>query len=512
MANETVIVIRAQDQASAALESINERIQSLTSSLVSGVGLVAGSVAAIASSKKLLQIMESSQEAYLDSRKALRDLNETQVEYVNQLQNVIGLEDESTGNLIRRAKLLGVQEEQIKDVTTAAVGLAEVTGMSLESSLMKVNEAINGNANAWASYLPAIREVKSEEEKLAIIMEAAERGIDKRLEKGGDIEGALSRRSAAFQDLQASIGAVIAPTVMMQDTLAAMATVAADAIDGLAERFSGSGSTMTTVARVAAETFVGAISVFRVGFERIGDILELTKVTVEFNLRFYFETIRHTLAVQIPQLLVWFANNWQAAFEDMFSFARTVTVNGFQVLTDLFRAGWKAITERTEQSQIDMAFAVVKAVNTNLLEGFEATAEALPDLIGRKLTDREIELLTKMGILGKKLGGAFQQAIIDGTADLKDVFDSFRDTSGLNFDLSTLGAPESSRSNELRAVESRLLTRGPAETPLDAIRASSENTAKATGKAAELLTEINNELKEQKPGNDRQTLGVEFVD
>lgn len=101
---------------------------------------------------------------------------------------------------------MGVTSDQIVAATRAAIGLSEVTGSDLESSMMLVTKAIYGNWTAIGKMIPAIKALKSDEEKLAFLEKISARGQEQRIKSQESLAGASERLSFAYEGLKKSTG------------------------------------------------------------------------------------------------------------------------------------------------------------------------------------------------------------------------------------------------------------------------------------------------------------------
>jgi hypothetical protein len=123
---------------------------------------------------------------------------------------------------------------------------------------------------------------------------------------------------------------------------------------------------------------------------------------------------------------------------------------------------------------------VAQIANRNLLEGFQASTEPLPDIIARQLTDREQELTQRIGEIGTSIGEEFANKFSDRMAAVNETFEDFNLQANLtaNEAAKTLGKAATTKAS-LDATEGRLLTRGRADQGIDRVAANTEKTVTA---------------------------------
>src|SRR5690606_38128169 len=120
-----------------------------------------------------------------------------------------GVGDEVTLGLMKQASMLGVNAEQLDDAAKAAIGLSEATGKSLDESIKIVNNSLAGEFGALGEVIPAMRQMTTEEEKLAAVLELSRRGLEAKTAASGTVAGMTDRASGAIGDLMESVGALL---------------------------------------------------------------------------------------------------------------------------------------------------------------------------------------------------------------------------------------------------------------------------------------------------------------
>jgi len=84
-------------------------------------------------------------------------------------------------------------------------------GVSLEDGLKKSRLATEGNFKAFEKLLPAIKEMKTDEEKLAAVMELSARGMAMKEAASQSAGGEAERMGHRVGNLMETIGALLAP-------------------------------------------------------------------------------------------------------------------------------------------------------------------------------------------------------------------------------------------------------------------------------------------------------------
>ena len=101
--------------------------------------------------------------------------------FANDMQALTGVGDETTLGLAKQAAMLGVNSDQLDDVTKATIGLSHATGKSLEESLKLVKGSLAGEFGAFGEIIPAIKQATTAQEKLAMVQDLASKGIEAKI-------------------------------------------------------------------------------------------------------------------------------------------------------------------------------------------------------------------------------------------------------------------------------------------------------------------------------------------
>ena len=511
MAENIDITIRARDQATQTIQQVADNVQTLTNRITVAGGLVAGGAALIGVFKAVKKISDETSEAYLAQERAARGLSDTQRAFAKELQLSLAIADEQTNALQRQAMMLGIADDVMQEVTKAAIGLSQATGQSLQSSLFRVNEAINGNANALQTYLPALRQAETETEKLAIITEAANRGLQLQIQTAGEAEGAINRRKAAFQDLTAAIGEVMAPSVEFQNTLAAMAVTAADSVTAMASAFQGGGTFIADTLEGVRAAAAWTMAFYETFASSMSETWELVTASVQLAAHTMVGTIEHALTEQIPAYAVWFGENFTSIIQDTAVGVITIIQNMGKNLGEAVFAIFDFIRGGMQGGMAGLGERLGDALIVGILDGFEAQTAALPEVAGRVIGETERALRDRVSELGGVLGDRFAENFEARVVGLNRLMGDFAGDVDLqaNLNLADIaGQVQAASSQSLRAVESRLLTRGETDDPQKDIARFTEKTAEQT---ARIVRQNEEQERRERQRNQRPLVNVEVV-
>jgi hypothetical protein len=395
--------------------------------------------------------------------------------FASQLQQLAGVGDEATLALMKKASTLGITADQMEDATKATIGLSEATGMGLDASLRAVQQAMEGNFSMLERQVPALRGMATEEEKLAHVLDLANRGLLAKADASNTASGMSERASNALGDLMESVGALLAPLRMIVsqgiivfaeawmhilEPAVAMAKTAMENIgpvlDWLREKI------VNHVNRViAAFTFIEVI------VTNLDSVWAMMAANAELRLRQLAGIVMHALTVEIPAYAGWFAENFVNLIRDGLTAAYMVVVNSVTNIIDAFQALWDFIASG---GQTDILGSLGEIAGRSYLEGFESSLTSLPEIAERSITAREKELSEKIGQIGNDLGEQFATKFADRAIKLGE---GVGDSLATDIDLAVnkkiddslakkTGAGGAAGGATLSASESRLLTRGPA--------------------------------------------------
>jgi len=497
-----------------------EKLQKGFSFAVKGfVAFKAASIAATASIKGLtasIAGMKASVEAFQLQEKVAKGMTQAQLDFASAMQKATNIGDEATLGLMKQAEAMGYTKELSGDLVLASAGLARKFGIDQKQAMDKLTSALMGNASAFDGLMPGLTRVHNEFSKLEIVNAAVAEGLQQLKDDTQTTTGAMARSSGAFGDLNEKIGALFDPIFRVTHTgLAVFAETLQTALgpainlvnDGFAsaqpyiEAFIKAMQTSAQVVGAAIEvmsSMVGGFFTFFTAnvrtsasvaesftsiFDQIARVVikALTMVEVAWNnlpivirmaidstaliLVRFANDVAHLFTVVIPAYTSWFATNFTNILRDGFNAAKTVITNFFTVAADLVQKGFTFITSRGTEGSIDFALSLSKALSTNLLDGFEATTDELPQIAERAATETEKALERDLGKAAGFLADQYESKVQERLDRLKTKLDTKVDVKApdvvdMKLDVSAKLGNALSNIQASQAVTGRLLTKG----------------------------------------------------
>lgn len=523
MATDVEIVIGAKDQASKILQQVqnatkatgndvkkmatktnqaSRTISNAFSAIQSSFAPLLAIFAAVKTATAGFQFVSNAAEAFDTQEEAVRGLTsalkihnsdgigpsiEMHQSFAAALQNSINVGDEVTLGLMKQATMLGVSNDQLQEVTRAAIGMAEATGASLEDSLRKVNETINGNSEAFAEFLPQLRNASTEQEKLAIVLKTAEAGLQQQADRSNTAQGSAQRLANTWGDFREVVGQALAPVRMMiNNGLNVLVQVIQSAVIPALQAITPSVETVQQIMQRFAVHLVSVVTTAEVIIGNLPTIWEIVSTKVRLYVTGIVEDIRHGFTQVIPAYLQWFGENAFTMISDAFNAAVVSVINSTRQIADIISRMWEFVRSGFQGGPEALFADIGQIAARNLLDGFQAKTKELPKIMGRSITDGEQAMLAKVNGATENLSDQFKKKLADrlkalGKSSGKELL------AGLSL---SLGASESENvldkiakgskgNSELSGKVSRLLTRGQA----------SQDPAK---QAVELLKKIAN--------------------
>ena len=113
--------------------------------------------------------------------------------------------------LMAQALNMGITADSMKDVVRATIGLAQVTGQDLRTSLRSVALAMNGNFMMLSRQVPLLRAAKDETEKMAIVNKLANAGWEQAKRQTETAGGAMKQIKLLVEDFAETVGTQLLP-------------------------------------------------------------------------------------------------------------------------------------------------------------------------------------------------------------------------------------------------------------------------------------------------------------
>jgi len=444
-------VIGGKDQAKPAMSAVEQSLQRLeqktdslassTKMLTSITGGLAVAYGAIKSAMAMLGGIDAVNAAYDESAESVKGLEtalrlqgatvETESarlqEFASSMQSMIGAEDDATLAMMKQASMMGVATEDLDDMAKAAIGLGEAMGTSAESGMEMMRRAQEGNFMAFQKQFPAMKQMQTDSEKLAFVTELAAKGLEAKADASNRVAGMGERANNAIGDLMESVGSLLAPVRILISagitTLAeSLSELLVPAVAYAEEVLANIGPIMDWVKEKVIQGVNAIISAFtwlEVIFRNLDQVWVAVVAQAELSMLQMAGAIKHTLMVVIPEYAIWFGKNFL----------------------------------------------------TMLMGGFDEAMANLPDIAVRAITQREAELSETIGQVGANLGkqfaDKFAERVVKMGGDAVDDLNTDIDLSMNKIDEASGGASKRKDGTfgaSINAMESRLLTRGPAST------------------------------------------------
>jgi hypothetical protein len=489
-------------KASGILFVIDKSVQAIGAAFSFVAGGVSDFNNAEAVANKLTEAMKANGEAsqeMIDANIALSDA----------LEKRLNIEAESIQSLMSEAANLGVANDKLDDVTRAAIGLSEAMGISLEDGLKKARLASEGNFASFEKLIPSIKNMTTDEEKLAAVIELSNKGLAQKESHAQGAAGAGERLATKIGDLAEVIGGALSPmietaTVAFEAITDTMISVLSPALDATGGAFGTFSEWVQQKMTDAANGIIAAITMAEVVVMNFGDVWQLVKDTIALRLEQIGADFEYLFGTIMPSYGDWLLTNLPRMFDDALTASVTVVQNGIKKITGSFDAAWQFIKSGGEGGLSGLTDSLNKAVSGSLLKGFESTTEALPQILARGLTDKEQELSAAIGATANKLGDEFNKKFegrrIGGSKDIaKGLADSveLELTKGIEtavdkaakdagLDKSGSDKPGSTGGGlvgPVNAIEGRLITTGSGSTPFQLWQQIASNTEDAANSA-----------------------------
>ena len=460
------------------VEEKTNRTARATEGLYRATTLLAGAYAAIKSGMAVLGGLDKINSAYALQTKNVKDLNSAlsargasgnskqMQDFAASLQKLTGVGDEVTIGLMQQALALGYSADAADDATKAAIGLAEATGKTAEQSLGDMKDALQGNFEAFYAVNPQIMYMRTNQQKLAAVLEIANQGLKQQSGNMLTVEGSGRRASGAFGNLLESIGAIIAPIRVLinagiQKFAETMQSVLVPAVEYANEVLKNIGPVIDWVREKVVQginIIISAFTFLEVIVTNLGSVWELMKAVAERAMIQIVETVKYSFTDVIPAYLMWFGENIINLMKDAWNGVIAVVTNAGKILGDLVYTIFEFIASGGEGGIDGLMSSMGEAASRSLLDGFKSSLTDLPEIAGRTITDREKELTEIIGLVGANLGQEFADKLKERLIGVGDtVGDELAAASG-NFNLQ---GRNNAIMQGINAQESRLLTRGP---------------------------------------------------
>lgn len=195
-----------------------------------GSGIAAGLLKAAAAAftfakaaqiiKGIVSASEDSQDAMVRLRAALKntgqevEANATRMaKAADEIQDKYNIGDEQTKGLMTIAVNMGRTADEAENMSKAAIGLAEIMRVDTATAMDTLVKAGEGNFMMLQRQIPALKNMTTNEEKLAAVQKLAANGLRERADATHTARGETERASIAFTELGKSIANQFLPAM-----------------------------------------------------------------------------------------------------------------------------------------------------------------------------------------------------------------------------------------------------------------------------------------------------------
>lgn len=209
---------RAKADTAAAAQSMNSSMGSVKSMLM-GLGL------AYAAQRAGRFIMDAAIEqdaattsmnsALAKQGKYTTDASKDLAKYANQLQATTVYSNDMIQAQMALAMNMGVPAGRIKEVTTAAVGLAATIKKDVPTAMGLMVRAMNGNTAMLTRYGIALDTTKSKEEQFEQLLKIGAQGMRTAADDTKSATGQMAQFKNSVGDLAKKVGALLLPALML---------------------------------------------------------------------------------------------------------------------------------------------------------------------------------------------------------------------------------------------------------------------------------------------------------
>ena len=278
-------------------EKLNNSVKTLKASYIAAAAAIAGTVLVI---KKLLSAYAQQELAEKKLAGALRATGQYSKETLDDLtrfasgiQQVTIYGDEAVLKLSQLAISMGLSADQSKVAVKGAIGLATAFGIDANTAIRGVTLALQGEFTLLNRYIPALRQVNTEEEKRAVLMKTLSEGFSLAMEETSTYTGAVQQASNQFGDALEKLGGALAVAVL---PIVKEATVALQDINKALEGATGWVDKLNKKFETASPLFQKVLVYFKTAIDDMthmrlaGQTMLFNILGIEDGLKKFFKT------------------------------------------------------------------------------------------------------------------------------------------------------------------------------------------------------------------------------
>jgi len=324
---------------------------------------------------------------------------------------------------------------------------------------------------------------------------------------GKQLGESLEIAGQAIQKLMVSVGGLLAPLInMAAQGLTVLAntasTVLAPAVEYMSAAFTATGPIMQGF----MQGILAAVTAAEVAFGNLGPIMEYAWLSFKLAFSQMIEGTKYTFTTVLPAYIKWFGENAFNLLRDAAVAMATVLNNFGKNLGEFAAAIYMWISGGMQNGLDGLMENIGQTMMVGLMDGFEAQTKALPQIAARQATAYEEAISGEMNRIGSNLGDQFNQKFASRMSGLSGELSlsssqspaqAEETTKKLTSGLTSVASAQASIAQQLSASESRLLTRGQSEGPMQSVATASQKTAEAaeeTRKSSDRMVQLLEEL------------------
>lgn len=286
----------------------------------------------------------------------------------------------------------------------------------------------------------------------------------------------------------------------------AFSSILGPAIEWSAKKFAEWKDNIGAAMMAGVTAIVKGITLAEVVIGNLSNIWQMMVDSTELQLHRLAGIVAHVLTEVIPKYAVWFSENFYNLINDGINAAVAVVSNAVTNLIDTFQVLWDFIASG---GTTDVLGQLGEIAGRSYLEGFQATVGELPSIAERVITDRERELIEKIGKTATSIGEEYSRKFADRMKAIGEFVPGVGAAPEAQAAAGVMtGGPKKSSGGlpSLQASESRLLTRGSGSRQIELMERtirvltlvshSSKQTAAAAEQTASTLRDIKDNTSE----------------
>jgi len=403
------VTLGARNEASAVLRQFSSEVTKTAQQVefsVRGLAQLAGVTAAVIgvveAGRAIVGFASSSVAAFDDLNRSAIKLSETVAlipngsrqaademqKVANSLERMTNVDAGRIMEQMSQALRRGAATDSIEDMTEAALGLSRVFDRDLSSAMRMVEDAVNGNFDAFKGLIPNIDQLATNEERLAAVSELATKGLLNKAESAKSALEASDALKVATKNLYESFGALLAPIrdVVYRGFVVAFEFIQASmlpAMDDFVNYSEQLANAMQGVGKTIAEAFVTGFTAAEIAIFRFNDVLDVISASVLLSATKIYNDVVFVFDGLLAKA-EWFVDSYSKLLSGRFTFE--------DVLKEMPSFGERAVTETEKSLQAILDEAVgglTEDFDTKIRERLQALQDAMKLDVDIDLKPRE---------------------------------------------------------------------------------------------------------------------------